>query len=149
MIYKISYICTIGALLITVSTSYVLIVLKDRKFRGIRAQANDSSKLTMKIISIVGTQLISWISLVGATIYFTWISSDGVPDMVFETFATIIIPINSLLNPIFYSELYTVILDTLFRAIKKFIHSGPIDGNADPPDETQKQSTIIETKFDS
>ena len=114
--------CAISTLLIAVSISYVMIVVKQRSSRKCRAQATGSNNLTFKVIFIIGSQLLSWISLLVAAAYFTWLSNDGVPDFVFEVFATVIIPINSILNPIFYSDMYVYLLNKfgfIFKIINK------------------------------
>ena len=95
---------------------------KERRSQKSRAQGTVSNNLTIKVIFIIGSQLISWISLLVAAAYFTWLSNDGVPDFVFEVFATVIIPINSLLNPIFYSDMYVYLLNKfgfIFKLINK------------------------------
>ena len=72
--------------------------------------------MTVKILLIIGTQLISWISFIGATIYYDL--NEGVPDLIFEIFATVVIPINSVLNPIFYSEIYKTTLMNMKAMMK-------------------------------
>ena len=63
-------------------------------------------KLTLKVALIIGSQLICWIPFILTVLYFEYVSTEPASPMVFEVFALMVIPINSLLNPVFYSELY-------------------------------------------
>ena len=45
---------------------------------------------------------------------------DNPPDMTFEVFALVVIPVNSLLNPIFYSGLYSKFSKLSCRALRRF-----------------------------
>ena len=115
--YKYGYCITITLLLAAVSTSYCLILHKERKTRNnVGNDVGINREMTVKILLIIGTQLISWISFIGATIYYDL--NEGVPDLIFEIFATVVIPINSVLNPIFYSEIYKTTLMNMKAMMK-------------------------------
>ena len=105
--FKISYIIGLVVLLILVSLSYILILNQHRKNRALQANGDDTYyAIDIKISIIIGSQLVTWLSYMATAIYFSWVSDSGVPDSVTEVFATVVVPINSLLNPIFYSEDY-------------------------------------------
>ena len=120
-IYKISYLISIITLLLIISIVYILILRKVRQshneirnMAGPENQRDNSPGVTTKVLLMIGTQLLSWIPFIGAVIYYT-IYSESVPKMVFEMNVLLVLPINSLLNPIFYSGLYR----TLVKWIKK------------------------------
>ena len=112
-IYKISYLSFIITLLLIVSVVYIAILCKIRQSQreidnmaGNVNQRDVSTRATTKVLLMIGTQLLSWIPLIGAAIYYTTNSKESAPRMVFELCVLLVIPINSLLNPIIYSGLY-------------------------------------------
>ena len=64
------------------------------------------TELTVKVALMIGSQLACWIPFILTVIYFQYLTTNAVSPMVFEIFALVVIPINSFLNPVFYSELY-------------------------------------------
>jgi hypothetical protein len=80
---------------------------------------DEISSMKVKIFLMIGTQILSWMSLVMVTGYFHF-SDEEPPPMTFEVFALIVIPVNSLLNPIFYSGLYSEIRIILWAAWLRF-----------------------------
>ena len=64
------------------------------------------TELTVKVALMIGSQLVCWIPFILTVIYFQYLTTKAVSPMVFEIFALVVIPINSFLNPVFYSELY-------------------------------------------
>ena len=83
------------------------------------------SSLGVKVLFMIGSQLISWSSLIIATLYYRW--SGEVPEQkVFGIFALFVVPINSLLNPVFYSKLYQKILGLLTSIKDKICAFGQI-----------------------
>ena len=118
--YKISYITTLVVLVFLVSTAYIMILTREKKSRLIRAGANPGSPaqwgLSLKISLIIVSQLITWASYIVAAVYFSF--KVGVPDSFVEAFATIVVPSNSLLNPIFYSDDFRKI-GGVFKGIRR------------------------------
>ena len=107
MHYKISYLCTLCVFLLMVSISYILILVIEKQSRRVRNNdGEDGRKMRIKVCLIVGAQLMTWISLILVAIYFTWFSKSGISDSIIEVFVLVIMPSNSLLNPIFYSDIY-------------------------------------------
>ena len=107
--YKGCYITFILAVLATLSASYVKIlkVFLQSK-RTVNAQGNEDhdseNTLRLKVTFIIGTKLVSWLTIIGAMTYYHF-SQKNVPNGWFETTAICIVPVNSILNPIFNSEI--------------------------------------------
>ena len=78
-------------------------------------------RLAVKISVIIGTQLATWLSYIALTIYYSWFSETGVPHLLMEVFVTIILPLNSLINPVVYSDLYTVIEQRVVTVAGKLV----------------------------
>ena len=106
--YKGCYITFIFAVLGTLSASYVKILkvfLKSK--RRVNAQGNEGDSentIRLKVSFIIGTKLMSWLTIIGAMTYYHF-SQKNVPNGWFETTAICIVPVNSILNPIFNSEI--------------------------------------------
>ena len=133
--YKIVYCAILGAALTFLTVSYLMIVRFDREARaavdctggvvcrgGDRNYNNPSSCLAIKASLIILTQLSSWISLLFTLIYFKYIAQKAAPSLTFELFALVIIPLNSLLNPIFYSGLYKKLTNFAWYSWGKFVN---------------------------
>ena len=115
-VYKVLYCSVIFLLLVIVTIAYIMIVLKQRA--SSRAVHNvdiatrpgtgspGSTALTLKVALMIGSQLFSWIPFILTVLYFQYVTKTPASPKVFETFALIMIPINSFLNPVFYSEIY-------------------------------------------
>ena len=101
--YKIVYLFILTAILAVVTASYIIIVREARLSNEIREDGNNAIKrMTIKVSIIILSQLICWTSLIAAATFFT-ISGSVVKDLVYEIFATMVIPANSFINPIIYS----------------------------------------------
>ena len=133
--FKISYCTMLGASLTFLTVSYLMIVRFDRETRkavdcsgGVVCRGGDinvnnpSSCLAIKASLIILTQLSSWISLLFALIYFKYIAQKAAPSLTFELFALVIIPLNSLLNPIFYSGLYKKLTNFAWHSWGVFVN---------------------------
>ena len=128
--YKLVYCSVMSTMLAVLSTSYLLIIRYDRKSKAELKKVNHiktdhnaaSSSLTIKVSIMIITQLASWTSLISATIYFQYIAKKDAPQALFEWFALVIIPVNSLLNPIFYSTLYKVVVTFVWQKWRDLIH---------------------------
>ena len=108
--YKIGYCTAISVLLAVVSVSYIVIVVKHNKSSAIANRNQEDHQqnkdLLIKVFLMIGSQLISWVSLMITANYFFGADGNSAPEYVFEVFALFVMPINSLLNPIFYSDMY-------------------------------------------
>ena len=109
--YKICYLATLIILLTVFAVTYIKIVLmKIASNRSIVLVSGahtdrDIKSLEIKVFLMIGTQILSWLSFIGAALYFQFVDENPGP-IFFEVFALTVIPINSLLNPIFYSKMY-------------------------------------------
>ena len=106
-VYKRVYITVILTILISITYFYIIILKASIKSR-IRVNPvgeNDQEiDLMVKVSLIIGTKLISWLTILGAMVYYN-LTKKYVPDEWFEITAICIIPINSLLNPVFNTDL--------------------------------------------
>ena len=125
--YKLSYLIILSLLLVIVTLTYLIIVRKQLESRrevgdiggGMNRQNAAAPSLALKVSLMIGTQLASWLSFIGAAVYFQ-IVSDSPPPLLFEVLALAVLPINSILNPIFYSELYKNINSRFWRSWRGF-----------------------------
>ena len=79
--------------------SKTILLLFERPTRG------SSSHISFFLMATKIELMIAWIPFIGTVIYCTRTSDQSSPKVVSEILASIAIPINSLLNPIFYSTL--------------------------------------------
>ena len=109
--YKICYLATLIILLSVFAVTYIKIVLmkiaSNRRIVLVSGAHTDRDikSLEIKVFLMIGTQILSWLSFIGAALYFQIVDENPGP-IFFEVFALTVIPINSLLNPIFYSKMY-------------------------------------------
>ncbi|KAL5253789.1 hypothetical protein ACHWQZ_G013532 [Mnemiopsis leidyi] len=121
LIYKLVYLLIVFLIVITVAITYIIILYKKVKsHRQLKLMAalqkdNGISSLKTKIILMIGSQLISWMSFIIAAVYYHF-SFKNPPPLTFEVFSLVVIPINSILNPIFYSRIYSKLLKLFSRA---------------------------------
>ena len=83
-------------------------------------QEDEISLMKTKILLMIGSQLISWMSFVMAAAYYHF-SESHPPSMTYEIFSLVVLPINSILNPIYYSGFYKKIQAFLSRAWKLLV----------------------------
>ena len=123
--YKVFYCISISTLLIVISAAYIVIVIKAKSSRRqVGPDNNDNTtQLALKVSLMIISQLVSWVSFMAAVIHFSWVSNSPPPAKTFEIFALVVIPINSLLNPIFYSGLYKRMTSLLWRVWEKLTYS--------------------------
>ena len=107
--YKISFCTSISILLCVVIVSYILIIIQQ-----VKSPKAETKTLITKVSLIIGSQLVCWVSLITITIFF--MRSDAVPNYIFEIFALFAIPLNSFLNPIFYSDFNKVVIRWVAKA---------------------------------
>ena len=119
--YTIVYCAVVGLLLTAIAASYIIIVVKTRSSRHQAGSVNNdnTSQLTLKLSLMIISQLVSWVSFIAAVIILTCAGKNP-PAKMFEIFALFVIPVNSLLNPIFYSSVYKNIQSYLWTTGKKF-----------------------------
>ena len=126
--YKLLYCIALTLLLVTVLVTYVLIVMKNRKSQARVAavqgqgagnqenqEVNPSTSLALKVVLMIGSQLSTWIPFIVTTIYFQYFTQNPAPPFVFEVFALVVTPLNSFLNPVFYSDFYKRVMEWLWR----------------------------------
>ena len=112
--YKVIYVSCIVLLLTAVSVSYILIVSHALKSSrtvinvAIIQPPNHDKDLGVKVMLMIGSQLLCWLT-VTTLIVISGLSETSRPtDLLYELTAIVFLPLNSLLNPIFYSTLYKV-----------------------------------------
>ena len=109
--YKLSYLLSLVLLLMVFALTYINIlhskISSRRKVSNTRNGSNTRGpSMGAKIILMIGTEITSWILFISATIFYQ--VNDKPPEpVIFEMFALVVIPLNSLLNPLFYSEIYS------------------------------------------
>ena len=123
--YTIVYCVVIALLLSAITASYIIIVVNTRSYRHKAGSANNNntSQLTLKLSLMIISQLVSWVSFIATVIILTCAGKNP-PAKMFEIFALLVIPINSLLNPIFYSSVYKNIISYLWTKGKKMNATG-------------------------
>jgi len=129
-IYKLLYLISLSVFLIIITVTYIEIlrqhVLSKRRIAALNQAPpngqgdNDSSEMLVKIFLMIGSQLVTWVSLISTMIYFT-VTDKSPPDYIYEMFALVVIPVNALMNPIFYSGIYKIIKNKLFYYWRKFV----------------------------
>jgi len=112
--YKMLYITKVVLLLTVVSISYIFImwhayrVSKKAQRSASNTVNNNNKELSIKVVLVIGSQLLCWIIVVFLMVGYS-LSSDA-PDL-YELTATVLLPMNSYLNPIFNTSLYKRILE--------------------------------------
>ena len=127
LIYKLFYLSVLSLLLIIVTLTYLIIVRKQllsrREVGDIGGEMNRQNaatpSLTVKVSLMIGSQLASWLTFIGTAVYFQ-IVTDVPSSQLFEIIALVVLPINSVLNPIFYSELYKTIHNFILGGLIEF-----------------------------
>ncbi|KAL5262105.1 hypothetical protein ACHWQZ_G007715 [Mnemiopsis leidyi] len=129
--YKHLYCIILLAVLSSVSTAYIKIVQKQRKVAtaahsiDVSLQARQDAKsatLATKVALMIASQLICWIPFLMVVLYFEYISTNPASPMVFEVFALVVLPINSFLNPVYYSELYKNMKNWVNGSWRRFVN---------------------------
>ena len=75
--------------------------------------------LAAKVSLMIGSQLASWLTFIGTAVYFQKVT-EAPPPQLFEVIALVVLPMNSALNPIFYSELYKTIHKVIIKRLSNF-----------------------------
>ena len=129
--YKLLYCIILLAVLSSVSTAYIKIVRQQKKVsmavHAINAPAQarpdtQSATLAIKVALMIVSQLMCWIPFLMVVLYFEYLSRKPASPMVFEVFALVVIPINSFLNPVFYSELYKRVKNWINESWRQFVN---------------------------
>ena len=125
LIYRIPYMITITILLLATSTSYISIVRHanniSRHVNQMAANQNraGSNDLSLKVMLMIGSQLVCWITVMILTIVFSYrlVASR----LLYQVTAVIIFPLNTYLNPIFNSFLYKK-AGSMTRHVNSFLY---------------------------
>ena len=80
-----------------------------------------SKKLALKVTLMIGSELVCWVPLILASLLFQYGFKGAASPMVFEVFGLVVIPLNSFLNPLFYSELYKKVTSAIWRMWRKMV----------------------------
>ena len=117
--YKIFYMTCLACLLLSVSASYIVIVTHSYKTSAnvnqlaaneARNPRNTNLDLSVKVMLMIGSQLVCWITVMILTIVYSSLTNLHAPQLLYELTAVLIIPLNSFINPIFNSFLYKMIM---------------------------------------
>ena len=134
--YKMVYCTVLTLLLCLVTSAYLKILSVQRKSMmavnpntaNSTAQDSSSTTLTVKVALMIGSQLMCWIPFIITVMYFQFFTGKPASPMVFETFALVVIPVNSFLNPLFYSELYKKIKNWAYGKWRQLVeYMSPMD----------------------
>ena len=105
---KLLYICFLGVVILSFSVCYICIVQVRYKSAvpsaspgNRRAALKNNKKLSRKVSLIISSQLLAWIPIIIATILS--LADREIPPDFYEMAAIVLIPVNSLLNPLFHS----------------------------------------------
>ena len=155
LIYKLTYLLVIFLIVTAVAFTYLIILYKKveshRRLKTMGALQNpqredEIASLKTKIVLMIGSQLISWMSFIVAAAYYQF-SSKNPPPMTFEIFSLVVIPINSILNPIFYSGIYRKIQALFSRAWELMITKvGCSNINVADPDPNSNEMEMQEVR---
>ena len=122
--YKISYCASLTIIIGFICMTYLKILFTQKISRRniVNAAGNENihkgvqtNSITLKISLMIGSQLSCWIPFIFTIIFFEFIIRSPPSPLVFELFALIIIPLNSLLNPLFYSKIYKKLIKKLWE----------------------------------
>jgi hypothetical protein len=150
-IYKLFYFIILLIIVKIVAVAYLIILYKKMKSQQRLskmggpenpAMVDEISSMRVKIFLMIGTQILSWISLIIVAGYYHFTDKDP-PPMTFEVFDLVMIPVNSLLNPIFYSGLYTKIRKYLCDICTRFMEQlRRLCSSATPPPNGVEMATM-------
>ena len=124
--YKIGYMACLILLIAVASISYIKIVLhayqtsKNANQMAANAPINSNNDLSVKVMLMIGSQLVCWITIMILTIVYSSLTNLHAPQLLYELTAVVIFPVNSYLNPIFNSFMYKKILEQAYKLMKRF-----------------------------
>ena len=75
------------------------------------APINSNNDLSVKVMLMIGSQLVCWITVMILTIVYSSFTNLHAPQVLYEVTAVVIFPMNSYLNPIFNSFMYKKMLE--------------------------------------
>ena len=70
---------------------------------------------------LIGSQAVARLSYIITVLYYSWINTAAPPGVVYEVFSLVVLPSNSLLNPIFYSTIYRSIMEWTWKMWRKSV----------------------------
>ena len=124
--YKVGYMLCISTLLVVVTTAYISIVIhahitsRNINQMAVNAPQNSNNDLSVKVMLMIGSQLVCWITIMILTIVYSSLTNLHAPQLLYELTAVVIFPVNSYLNPIFNSFMYKKILEQAYKLMKRF-----------------------------
>ena len=113
--YKLIYIAVIGFTLLAIACLNLIIVnvVIRSKLKVNPSSNNDRiNDIKAKVSVIIGTKVFTWLTIIVVMIYYNF-TRKYVPDGWFEVTASIIMPANSLMNPLLNSGLTEIIVKSL------------------------------------
>eukprot|EP00116_Pleurobrachia_bachei_P001024 sb/3461286/ len=121
--YKITYVVIVGVLLCILTASYVSIMVTSFFSASESGPDNNAyvGKLALKLSLLIGSQTVVWLSYIFTVLYYSWINPAAPPGVVYEVFSLLVLPSNSLLNPIFYSTVYRSIIEWMWKIWRKYV----------------------------
>ena len=145
-VYKGVYIIFIVLVMIILTVSYAKIIQlfhKSRRNIHPAGQDNEESlrKIKEKVALIIGTKIVSWMTIVGAMIYYH-VTRNNVPNGWFEATAICIIPANSLMNPLIHSGILQSMRNWIRFKVKCYHESGK-ESTADVCIEPQNVEKVV------
>ena len=157
LMYKLFYLIVISIIVIAVAFTYLIILYKKiQSHRRLKAmggpqnpgQEDEISLMKTKIFLMIGSQLICWMSYVLVAAYYHF-SKNNPPLMTFETFSLVVLPINSILNPIYYSGIYKklqALLSQAWRIVVEKLRHGCFYNKATNPNPVNSELELQEIK---
>ena len=105
--YNIGYVTVVGLLLLFMTVNYIIILFIARKKSKINSNKDSTSKsfLTFKISMIISIKIITW-SIIVIPIILFYVAGIVIEDTTYEAIHIMVIPLNSLLNPLFNTSLF-------------------------------------------
>ena len=125
--YRIGYMACLILLIAVASISYASIVFhayktsKNANQMAANAPINSNNDLSLKVMLMIGSQLVCWITVMILTIVYSCLTNLHAPQLLYEFTAVVIFPLNSYLNPIFNSFVYRKILDKAKKVIQWYM----------------------------
>ena len=123
-VVNIVYVVVIGGIIGAVSLSYIIITITTKKTE-VTAQGNEAKSietkermqfLSLKVTTIITAQIICWVPILIASVLSLF--DIKISSFLYEALAIIILPLNSVFNPI----LYTTLLKDLFTFAQSLIN---------------------------
>ena len=121
--YNIGYVSIVGLLLLFMTVNYIITLFIAMKKSKINSNKDSRSKssLTFKVAMIISIKIITW-SIIVIPIILFYVAGISIKATTYEAIHLIVIPLNSLLNPIFNTSLIQSLISFLKKLIFNLIH---------------------------